>query len=86
MMECLRIVGLIHSLTFLKDRKYLISTRFLGYVDVLIRNGYDVISGNDPDGRRRIYRLKLDDTEKVNSIIYEMLESGYSSNPQICLT
>lgn len=69
------------EITFLKDYKYRISTRFTGYKKAMLESGYSVFEDNDPDGRRKRYNVNLSDEAAVNRMILDMLEYGFSDTP-----
>ena len=65
------------EITFLKDGIYRISTRFTGYMKVLMKER-SLIEDVDPDGRRKKYNVTLDTEVAVNKLILEMLDTGFS--------
>lgn len=71
------------EITFLKDSKYRISTRFLGYRKVMADSNVNVIVDNDPDGRRIRYSVYLCDEDAVNRMLLNMLAYGFSQDPVI---
>ena len=71
------------EVTFLKDSKYRISTRFLGYKEAIKESYPNVFEDNDPDGRRKRFNVNLPDEEAVNQMILNMLEKGFSEMPTI---
>lgn len=74
------------EITFLKNSHYRVSTRFLGYLNVMEAKNLEIISDNDPDGRRKRFSVILTDENAVNRLVYDMLEKGYSKEPvvQLC--
>ena len=68
---------------FMSDNSYRICTRYLGYVSVMKESGFPVVMSNDPDGRRKRFSLTVDATVALNTIINEMLTSGFSETPHI---
>lgn len=70
------------EITFLKDAEYRISTRFTGYMKVLM-NENSYIEDVDPDGRRRKYNVTLDTEMAVNKLILKMLDTGFSVDPEV---
>ena len=71
------------EITFLKDSKYRISTRFTGYKKVMIENSTNFFVDEDPDGRRKRFNVNLDNEEAVNDMVLRMLEKGFSETPYI---
>ena len=71
------------EITFLKDSKYRISTRFLGYKKAMMERSNSVFEDNDPDGRRKRFNVDLYDEGAVNRMIWNMLEHGYSEIPDV---
>ena len=71
------------EITFLKNSFFRISTRFIGYKSVFERLGYDVMSDNDPDGRRKRFNIHLSEKDEINILIIEMLKDGFSANPVV---
>ena len=69
------------EITFLKDSKYRISTRFLGYKKAMLEIEHSVFEDNDPDGRRKRFNVDLYDEGAVNRMIWNMLEHGFSELP-----
>lgn len=70
------------EITFLKDGIYRISTRFTGYMKVLMKER-SFIEDVDPDGRRKKYNVTLDTEVAVNKLILEMLDTGFSVDPEV---
>lgn len=69
------------EITFLRDSKYRISTRFLGYKKAMMERSNSVFEDNDPDGRRKRFNVDLHDEATVNRMIWNMLEHGFSELP-----
>ena len=69
------------EITLLKDSKYRISTRFLGYKKAMMERSNSVFEDNDPDGRRKRFNVDLHDEATVNRMIWNMLEHGFSELP-----
>ena len=69
------------EITFLKDLKYRISTRFVGYKKAMVESGNSVFEDNDPDGRRKRFNVTLTNEVAVNRMIKDMLEYGFSDTP-----
>ena len=70
------------EIIFLKGPVFRISTRFLGYKDVMIRKGYNISLTNDLEGNRKIFAVELSDISAVNHLLIEMLNEGFTSNPE----
>ena len=71
------------EVTFFKDSKYRVSTRFLGYKKAMMESGVRVFEDNDPDGRRIRFNANLLDEETLNMVIANMLDSGFSEKPNV---
>lgn len=71
------------EITFLKDSQYRISTRFLGYKNVMMESGADFFEDSDPDGRRKRFNVNLHDEDLLNQMIINMLEYGFSDKPDV---
>ena len=68
------------EVTFLKDAKFRISTRFTGYEKVMINEGDRFFIDNDPDGRRKRFNVNLDSAYAVNKLLIKMLDFGFSED------
>ena len=71
------------EITFLKDSKYRISTRFLGYKKVMVERSTNFFADDDPDGRRKRFNVSLNNEEAVNDMVLRMMEQGFSENPDV---
>jgi len=71
------------EITFLKDSKYRISTRFLGYKKVMMESMPHFSVFDVPDEGRIRSNVNLPNKDMVNRLILNMLESGFSEMPTI---
>ena len=69
------------EVTFLPVGIFRISTRFLGYCNAIQDIGYELTNGIDPDGRRKMFSIQVNNIGELNEIIMIMLDKGYSPNP-----
>ena len=71
------------EITFLKESRYRVSTRFVGYKRVMINSGADYFEDNDPDGKRKRFNVNLAAADKLNQLIMNMLTDGFYEMPDV---
>lgn len=67
----------------MKNGIYHVSTRFIGYKNVMKKYSGSVLKKEDPDGRRYSFTVALFNEKELNELIGNMLEDGYDPDPKV---
>ena len=70
------------EITFMENGLYRISTRFLGYRNVMYKYKGPVTKTEDPDGRRYNFFVQVYNDKELNKLVWKMLGEGFDLVPK----
>jgi hypothetical protein len=71
------------EIKFMASGTYRVSTRYLGYKNIMKQVTGNLFVKNDSDGRRKLFYVEFDNVLSVNDLLVQMLSYGYDINPKI---
>lgn len=71
------------EIEFMAAGTYRISTRYLGYRDVMNKVCGEVFCKNDSDNTRKLFYVNIPNENKVNELLVRMLIDGFTTSPSI---